>query len=192
MSSSACSYLIAVRAAVSHVELAQLGERLHRRRRPERRQPCVEVALHPVLEHHRAVVVLALRVVSPPHVLHARKFCALSGSTMLGMSAGSTMTAPALAGCRSPRPSPSLAARRGRRAACSRPAASRDRRRTRAARRCARPSARRPGGTSCSRGRAAADRPSSPHRADRAAAPSSAPSRIAASVTVRAIGPGVS
>ena len=50
---------------VREVERAQLGERLHRRRRPERRQPGVEVALHPVLEHHRAVRVLALGVVQP-------------------------------------------------------------------------------------------------------------------------------
>ena len=74
----------------------------------------------------------------------------------------------------------------------SRPAASRDRCRTRAARRCARPSGRRRSGTSCSRGSAAACTSSSPRRSDRATRLPCAPSMIAASATVRVIGPAVS
>ena len=48
---------------VGEVPAAQLGERLDRRGCAQRGQPLVEVALHAVLEHHRTVFVLSLRVV---------------------------------------------------------------------------------------------------------------------------------
>ena len=58
-------------------------------------EPAVEVALHAVLEIDRAVLVLAPALRSTPeHVFHSRKLFFGSLSTMLGMSAGSTMTAP--------------------------------------------------------------------------------------------------
>src|SRR5262249_10984117 len=45
---------------VSRVERSELRERLDRRAGPERGKPCVEVALHPVLEDDGAVLVAPL------------------------------------------------------------------------------------------------------------------------------------
>ena len=46
-------YLIVAHLLVRRVPLAQLGQRLDRRGRPERGQPLVEVALHAVVQHAR-------------------------------------------------------------------------------------------------------------------------------------------
>ena len=60
MSRRDCPYLIAPRAGTRGVELPKLGQGLHGRAGTERAEPRVEVALHPVLEDDRALLVRAL------------------------------------------------------------------------------------------------------------------------------------
>src|SRR5262245_51367815 len=61
------------RLRVRQVPLAQLGERLHRRGGPEAREPFVEIALHAVLEDHRATRIHPLRPIGAPANLPAQE-----------------------------------------------------------------------------------------------------------------------
>ena len=168
-------------------------ERLHRRRRAERRQPLVEVALHAVLERDRAVLVAAACVVgaradSPQRVVllrilvdHARNVGGVDDDGAFALEHGDGLGHHLrLVGIQA-------AARLDRRRA---PACGR--RRTPAGCRCARRAGRRAAGTACSRAPAAACRRVSPDRSDRARRLRATPSRMAASATDFASGPGVS
>ena len=195
MSSCAWPYLIAPAFWCATFHCAQLGQRLDRRRCAERREPRVEVALHAVLEDDRAVGVPALRVVeaaadAPEQQVRRR----VRRDDARDVGRIDDRRRPAAAGPRSPRPSPRAARRSGRRAAPSLPAASIgvvvERARDADARALQRRRACRNARVVAARRRRA--RASSPDRSGSGAAPSSAPSRIAASVTARAIGPGVS
>src|ERR1700731_3165251 len=76
------------------VPLAQFGERFNRRQRPERVEPLVEVALHAVLQNDGAIGILTLRAFNSSALFHSRRLLLESLLTTLGMSDGSTMTAP--------------------------------------------------------------------------------------------------
>ena len=78
---------------VRRVPRAQLRQRPDRRRWPERREPAIEVALHPVTQHDRAVRSSA-RCRAPSRSATRQVLLRDRGDSE-GMSAGSTTVAPA-------------------------------------------------------------------------------------------------